>query len=369
MALIGLARRLTKRNTIAAVRFVVIAAWWLVFSLACVSSGLSGRADRPTDPANGLGVRIPTASDWTEQGVVLRTGGPGSWDLQFAWASTPSSVVKRDGTYFLYYGGERSVDDVPGDRAIGVATSPNGFDFTKYEGNPITPLGAHSSGVLFLEPDHFLMYYGHVTRNTSRSLYANGHVAISRDGLAFEHHSKPVLDHRNYLLYGYGHQLYPIAAYTYRGRFYVFYFPNGRTETLLPRTVAPWQAGASRHLAVAWGPSYDYLPRSARVVEGSNDVPAHMAANVVWPSADRILLFIQRGWTPNRWVEVRAAHPGAPHRLSEPLAIYDSPLWREETMFFTIFLDFDTRTWLLYRANWKGEFVLHTAPLEVAGPP
>jgi hypothetical protein len=42
--------------------------------------------------------------------------------------------------------------------------------------------------------------------------------------------------------------------------------------------------------------------------------------------------------------------------------VWDGPLFREQTKFFTVTLDRERRTWLLYRLDWNGRFILHAAP-------
>jgi hypothetical protein len=313
----------------------------------------------PTTPPAEL--RIPSASDWVEYGAVLQVGSPGAWDMMFAGASVPSTVVKRDGVYYLYYGGadgERSTDGGPRHRAIGVATSPDGVRFTKYAGNPVmTHLpnggeeeGANSAGLVQSPTGELVMYYGGATMINRDEIVADGRLAISTDGFTFADRGR-VLDHTNPALFGYGDEIFPLAAYTYDGQWYVFYLTNGGTS---PRDVG-----------VAWGPRMDHLPNSARVVDGSPEFPAHLGANVTWLGSDQVLLWVQHNWWPNIRVELRTAHPAQPTQWSAPLAVYDTPLWREHTKFFTVFLDRDRQTWFLYRTTWNAEIVLHLAP---AGP-
>ena len=56
---------------------------------------------------------IPEQDDWVEQGVALTAGSEGTWDVRFYGQISPGTVLKKDGTYFLYYvgaDGDRSTD-------------------------------------------------------------------------------------------------------------------------------------------------------------------------------------------------------------------------------------------------------------------
>jgi hypothetical protein len=65
---------------------------------------------------------------------VLYTGNPGEWDC--GWLDTPEVVRSPDG-YFLYYYGDTVQQPAEINSAYGVATSPDGINWTKYTGNPV----------------------------------------------------------------------------------------------------------------------------------------------------------------------------------------------------------------------------------------
>ena len=87
------------------------------------------------------------------QPIIYATSG---WEYQIG----SSSIVKKDGIYYLYYFGRNA----PLYR-IGVATSTDGINFTKYSGNPIITNTAswEESGVIYpsviLENSLFKMVY------------------------------------------------------------------------------------------------------------------------------------------------------------------------------------------------------------------
>jgi len=99
---------------------------------------------------------------------VLPRGGGGAWDATNA--SYPR-VIKWNGKYYMIYSGN---DNVPGhdwDGAqIGLATSEDGKEWTKYAGNPVITLGASgawddervcwTSAPFYYKPnDEFWLYY------------------------------------------------------------------------------------------------------------------------------------------------------------------------------------------------------------------
>jgi len=81
----------------------------------------------------------PAQADWSlESTSAIVPGTTGAWD-DALWMSRPGPLIKIGSTYFLYYTGAL-YDDGYGDgtfRAIGVCTSTDGVNFTKYAGNPI----------------------------------------------------------------------------------------------------------------------------------------------------------------------------------------------------------------------------------------
>ncbi|MCK5666823.1 MAG: hypothetical protein KAI17_25215, partial [Thiotrichaceae bacterium] len=137
-------------------------------------------------------------NDWQDHGVVLTGGGPGSWDVRFDGAISPSASIKKNGIYYLYYigaDGNRSTDGGPRHRAMGVATSTDGINFTKFSGNPILTYlphnneeeGLFSAAVTLDDNGDFVMYYGvcEAGNSTSQSVACSGRLATSTDGLNF----------------------------------------------------------------------------------------------------------------------------------------------------------------------------------------
>lgn len=75
--------------------------------------------------------------NWTKYlngAIVLNIGSAGEWDSK--WLDTPE-IVRTPTDYKLYYFGDVVDTYPPCNPAIGVATSSNGVNWTKYSGNPV----------------------------------------------------------------------------------------------------------------------------------------------------------------------------------------------------------------------------------------
>lgn len=110
--------------------------------------------------AMGVAISVDGVS-WTKyQGNPVLVGGPGGWDSAHIF---PGPVIGSGGQYEMWYYGQPR--DLPG--SIGLATSPDGFSWSKYGGNPVLesgPAGAWDSATVHhpcvLERDgDMLMWY------------------------------------------------------------------------------------------------------------------------------------------------------------------------------------------------------------------
>ena len=163
---------------------------------------------------------IPERSDWTDCGPVLEPGQPGEWDL-YLWGGFAASVVKRGGTYFLYYQGSDGYDERDGtvtNRAIGVATSPDGLHFTKHPQNPVlrfSPTGNHEEGAVssavVVDGPMVVMSYGANTWTGRDQVSADARLATSADGVRFTDHGV-ILDHADRQVWGYGDEIFPVIG-------------------------------------------------------------------------------------------------------------------------------------------------------------
>jgi hypothetical protein len=141
-------------------------------------------------------IEVPLQSDWVEQGEILATGSPGQWDVRMWGMITPCSVIKKDGTFFLYYIGAdgNRADGGPAHRKLGVATSEDGVNFTKSGG----PIISHQVGVApndesgvfsagaFVESDgEVVLYYGAMEELSPGEVDGDVRCAVSQNGLDF----------------------------------------------------------------------------------------------------------------------------------------------------------------------------------------
>lgn len=283
---------------------------------------------------NVTATEIPASSDWTDVGIILEQGPPGTWDTNFKGMISPSTVIKKNGTYFLYYIGADGfrADGGPSNRKLGVATSKDGINFTKYSGNPVleatnqtnSDAGIFSAGAMLDDNGDILLYYS----DCDGIVNCDVRLAISSDGINFT--DGGVALHWNSDIWGGGDELIPLGAYKYSGNYYVYYIAQS-ASTL-------WDLG------VAWGSQRTNLTNSKAVLtEGSYVIGG---ANPMWLSPDQIALFILRDFS-TRTVEVRTTTPDAPELLSSPVTTYNF----SDLTHMCIFHDNDTNTTFMYYLN------------------
>lgn len=285
-----------------------------------------------------LQFQIPAQSDWVDYGTVFEAGVEGEWDL-YLWGGFAFSTIKMDGKYYLYYQGasdyRTEFDETVLWRSIGVATSDDGVNFTKYEGNPILTWfpnqngeeGAVSSGVTLGDTGEIVLFYGANTEESVITINSDVRVAFSSDGLNFRDGGM-VIDHRDRTVWGNGDELFPVDAIYDQGRWVVYYVPNGSPE--------------DGNLGVAFGNSYNQLNNSAAVMSGTSLISVWGTAGHARISENTYALILNN--VREKKTEVRLTLLDSPNQLSEPVATYDLG----DAQQASFLLDVDKKTWFMY---------------------
>ncbi|MCX9085647.1 MAG: hypothetical protein OIN87_12710 [Candidatus Methanoperedens sp.] len=288
---------------------------------------------------NAKSYEVPEQADWIDQGIVIGSGSNGAWDIRLGGMTSPSTVVKKNGTFFLYYigaDGNRSTDKGPRHRALGVATSTDGINFIKYARNPILNYlphkneeeGIFSAGATLDEQGNIVLYYAALDAGStvSESVNSDVRLAVSSNGFDFKDLGK-VISHSDKKVWGYGDELFPIGAFNANGNYSVYYIAKGFN-------------GIQWDLGIASGHGMKNLTITGPLLLSGSDVIG--GGDPVYIENETIALFIVRGRNPN-FVEVRTASINKTNNLSEPIVRYDNI-----TTHNTIFLDKEINTWFMY---------------------
>jgi len=328
----------------------------LILSLFCTIS---------VDAKAQMAVDIPIQSDWEDLGVVLQAGPPGSWDVRLEGAISPCAVVKKDGTYFLYYigaDGNRVLSDFgPRHRALGVATSADGINFTKYPGNPIITFlphnneeeGVFSCGATLVVSGSVVLYYGAMDAGTSTStlVVSDGRLAISNNGLEFSDQGV-VIPHDDPLVWNSGDELFPVGVFMAEGQWHVYYIGTG--------TEGNWKLG------IASGSNLDNVSSFTREVNAGSLIIG--GSDPVWVASRKIALFMNRGF-PTLDIIVSTASSSSPNTLGPVEQIYDFP----DCLHATTFFDDEANTWFMYYLNGAADAIkvkrIVTSPPSDTTPP
>lgn len=256
----------------------------------------------PTNALEGGEIILPEQADWQDVGIAIQEGVDGDWD-RYLWGGFSNSMIKKDGTYYLYYQGSTYYDNTcesVANRSIGVATSTDGLNWMKYAGNPIITWqnmgsieeGAVSAGAWIGSDGKVYIYYG-ANSGKGCSVSADGRLATSSDGLNFTD-QETVISGLDPNIWGSGDEVFPVGAFEYQGIWNVFYIPNGVAE--------------SRKLGVTSGSSPSALTSSLGINGGT--LPAWGTASTILNGSSSIL-FVNDGGTnlPLKAYRFDAANP------------------------------------------------------------
>ena len=306
----------------------------------------------PTIQTFESNVRIPAQADWVDYGTILEAGGEGEWDL-YLWGGFAFSVLKRNETYYLYYQGSSDYrtgfDETVLWRAIGVATSKNGINFTKYEKNPILTWfpnqhgeeGAVSSGITIGEQGDIFLFYGANTRESPITVNADVRVASSTDGFRFTDRDV-ALDRTDRSVWGSGDELFSVDAIYDSGKWIVYYIPNGTAESGL--------------LGVAQGDQYNALTQSSAVTSGGQPLSVWGTVGHVKLTQDIYALVLNN--VREHRTEVRLVSLQTPNVVSEPMAVYRF----DEIQQAVLLRDQEIETWFLYYRTFTNSYGVKLAP-------
>ena len=326
------------------------------------SSQLSSTETSPTSPSTQISatmepelkLRIPPQDDWVDQGVVLEAGVQGEWDL-YLWGGFAFSVIKKDGTYYLYYQGSSDYrtdfDETVLWRSIGVATSTDGIHFTKYAGNPILTWfpnqygeeGAVSSGITLNEIGETILYYGANTQESPITVNADARAASSSNGFDFVDLGR-VLNRKDNSVWGGGDELFPVTAIHDSGRWIVYYIPNGVSESGL--------------LGVAFGSQYNALDQTSIVTSNKDPITVWGTAGQVKLNSDTYALILNN--VREKRTEIRLVSLQTPYLVSEPIAVYHF----DDVQQATLLLDDEKQIWFMYYRTHKNSYGVKTAPMD-----
>jgi hypothetical protein len=283
---------------------------------------------------------IPNQTDWLECGPIFSAGNEGDWDY-ILWGGFASTLVKKDGVFYLYYQGADGYDDDEGTvtwRSIGLATSSDGVHFSKYAANPVLTWfpknnleeGAVSAGAFLDATGEIALYYGANTWAGGRSVNADGRLAVSYDGFHLSDEGI-VLDHKDSSIWGAGDELFPIIGFHDAGRWFTYYIPNGTPQ--------------KGRLGVAWGDRRDHLDNSAAARSGLATLPVWGPGSFARLAHDTYALFLNDVYRPGGpIIEARIVALDAPDQLSAPVQSYRF----EDVWEAVVFLDEDSNTWFMY---------------------
>ncbi|MDH3571514.1 MAG: Ig-like domain-containing protein [Gemmatimonadota bacterium] len=309
--------------------------------------GTSAITVTSSPPPPGQEVAIPVQSEWTDQGVAIAHGGGGDWDLRVSGASSPCVMVKKGNTYFLYYigaDGNRG-DGGPAHRKLGVATSNDGINFTKYGGNPILThqvgvspqdeAGIFSAGAFVDDDGTIVLYYGGMEETTSGSVDSDIVLATSSDGLTFTDQGD-VWTHQQSSVPA-GNEIFPIAVLKEAGVYHVWFM-----------------SGSVWNLYRVNGSAPDALTTDRQVSGGITNI--YDASIIRISDTDLIMAMTNRA---SDQVQMRRIALGNIDSVGAAEETYSWSNYNEAT----VYLDRDTMTWFMYQvSDALNEIRVRTAP-------
>ena len=281
---------------------------------------------------------IPNKGDWSAPATALTPNAtPGTWDHILWGAASPSTVVKFNGTYFLYYvgaaGDTGDPEYNPIRRSLGVATSSNGVQFTKYGSNPIitytttggsVPEEGVGGATAIVVGNTIHLYYAAIRSTGGQTVDLDIRYRKSTDGYNFTNDT---------LIYRSSGDEYAPLSVTYNGSTWSVYIKGPLTN-------------GKGQISRLFGTSPTSLPNKANVTSttfGSGGNANYIRSNVFVVHLDR------RETTEDRF-QVRSINTGSPNVLSEPIFSYTFGNFGDHATPAT-FRDEVTGKWFMYTLN------------------
>ncbi len=307
-------------------------------------------------------VVIPQADEWSSEQVVLVAGPEESWDNRLYGQISPCTVVKKNGTYFLYYigaDGNRTTDGGPANRALGVATSKDGIHFKKFKNNPILihqpqhnqEEGVFSAGSIMDEDGDILLYFGATRASNAHteSVQCNAGLARSSDGFHFKNQGY-IFSWNDPRVWGHGDELSSVGAFRFGGKYNVYYLAVS--------------AEASWGLGVARGDSPSDFSRFIKVQDEKRDIIG--GCDPIRISNDSIAIFMVKDFNSNT-IEIWTAPVEHPEKLNGPVRTY--PMFQPNYRHTTIYLDRERKIWYMYQSSDQplngNKIIVRTAPMKL----
>ena len=285
---------------------------------------------------------VPNKGDWSAATTVLTPNPtPGTWDHILWGAASPSTVVKFNGQYFLYYiaakgdTGEPLYEAI--DRALGVATSSNGVNFTKYAGNPIitytttggtVPYEGVGSATAIVVGNTIHLYYGAIRSIGGDFVDIDIRYRQSTDGVNFTNDT---------LIYRSSGNEYSPLGVTLNGSTWSVYIKGPLTDG----------RGALSRLS---GTSPTSLPTKTPVT--STTFGSGGNANFI--TNNLFVMHLERRQSTEDRFQIRAFNITAPDAISEPLFTYTFGNYGDHANPAT-FKDAATGKWFMYTLNLSAE--------------
>lgn len=285
---------------------------------------------------------VPNKGDWsTDTTAISPNPTPGTWDHILWGAASPSTMVKFNGTYFLYYIGAEGDTGDPNyeavHRALGVATSTNGINFTKYVSNPVitytttggsAPEEGVGSATAIVVGNTIHLYYGAIRSIGSGLVDIDIRYRRSTDGYNFTNDT---------LIYRSPGDEYSPLGVTYNGSTWSVYIKGPLTDG----------KGALWRLS---GTSPTSLPNKTSVTTTTFG----SGGNANYVRSDVFIMHLDRRQTTEDRFQVRAINVGSPDALSEPLFSYTFGVYGDHATPAT-FKDDATGKWFMYTLNLTNE--------------